>query len=140
MKKAILLLGGMAVLALLAAPAWAGLSPVADSELAGISGKADNQYLFSGTANTTQSLTSDNSANILVGWFQWNDDHSTDASDHKGANDVSGVSTTTQANVVSDTNLIQWGAAATLNWVTDTESSGGTIAQMPYAVFANGGF
>jgi len=140
MKKAIMLLGGIAVLALLAAPVWAGMSSVADSELAGISGKANNQYLFSGTSNTDQSMTQDNSANIQVGWYQWNDDHSTDASDHKGANDVSGDATTTQQNVVADTNLINWGAAATLNWVTGTESSGGTIAQMPYAVFANGGF
>jgi hypothetical protein len=140
MKKAILILGGLAVLALMAMPVWAGMSPIADSELAGISGKANNQYLFSGTSNTSQVLTSDNSANIQVGWYQWNDNHSADVSDHKGANDVSGTSTTTQENVVADTNIIQWGAAATLNWVTTTETSSGTIAQMPYAVFANGGF
>jgi hypothetical protein len=140
MKKAILILGGIAVLALMALPVWAGMSSVADSDLAGISGKANNQYLFSGTSNTNQTMTEDNSANIQVGWFQWNDDHSTDMSNHKGANDVSGDATTTQQNVVADTNLIQWGAAASLNWVTSTETSSGTIAQMPYAVFANGGF
>jgi hypothetical protein len=138
MKRMLLVLGGITVLAFVATQAWAGMTLVADSDLSGISGKADNSFTMSG--GIVQTLTTDNSANVEVGVEQWNDTHATDASDHKGANDQSGANTQVQANDVADTIVINWGAAATLNWVTDTESSGDVIAQMPYAVFANGGF
>jgi hypothetical protein len=138
MKRVILLLGGITVLALMASQVWAGMSPVADSELAGISGKADNNFILSGTIN--QTLTVDNSANVEVGVEQWNDDHAADTSNHKGANDQRGDNSQVQNNVTADTNIINWGAAAALNWVDTSETSSDVIAQMPYAVFANGGF
>jgi len=108
MKKATLILGGIAVLALMAMPVWAGMSPIADSDLAGISGKASNQYLFSGTSNTSQILTSDNSANIQVGWYQWNDDHSADVSDHKGANDDDSVGRCGDLELGDDDGNFKW--------------------------------
>lgn len=142
MTKSILsILGGIAGLALLlAVPVWAGeMSQVTDSDLAGISGKV-NTYLFSGALTTDQANTNGSSANISVGWYQWSDDHTADTSDHKGANDQSGSDSTVQQNVVATANVIQWGAWATTNWNTASETSTGTIISMAYATMANGGF
>lgn len=140
MKTLLSVIGGMAVLMLLLVlPVQAEMSVVVDSDLSGISGKASNQYNFSGASSTAQAVSNDSSANIQVGWFQWNDVHSGDTTNHKGANDQSGTSTNVQENVVSSANVINWGAAAHNNLVI-TGGIGDGGANMAYGVFANGGF
>jgi hypothetical protein len=135
------ILGGMAMLALLlAVPVRSEMVTVSDSDLSGITGKSVNSLSFSGTANTSIEATGDNSANIQTGWFQWNDRHDADTSVNKGGNNQSGDNSAVQQNVTADSNVINWGAAATLTWVTGSGGATGTIAQMPYAVMGVGGF
>jgi hypothetical protein len=151
------ILGGMAMLALLlAVPVRAEMAAIADSDLSGISGKASNTYMFSGTTTTTITANGDSSANVQFGWFQWTDRHgnsdvdlstdtvldgaAVDISNHKGANNQSGANSAVQENVVADSNVINWGAAATLVWITGSGTVTGAINQMPYAVMAVGGF
>jgi len=149
------ILGGVTMLALVVAlPVRAEMSAVSDSDLAGITGKAiNNSYLFSGTSATTLDVP-EGSANIQFGWYQWTDRHgnsdvvgtvavngsAADTSDHKGANNQSGDSTTVQENVVADANTINWGAYSALIWVSGNENSSGSIAQMPYSTMGIGGF
>jgi hypothetical protein len=143
MKTYLSIIGGIAMLALLVAvPAKAEMTAVGDSDMAGISGKAGtaNDYTFSSNSVTNQLNSNDSSSNIQVGWFQWNDDHTSDVSDHKGANDQAGDTSSVQQNIVADHNAINWGAWSSLSWKSSGDTSTGTIAQMPYAIMAVGGF
>jgi hypothetical protein len=133
------ILGGMAMLALLlAVPVRSEMVTASDSDLSGITGKVNNTLTFTGGAVTD--ITAGGSANVQFGWYQWNDDHSADVSINKGGNNQSGDTSAVQENVVADSNLINWGAAANLIWISATESSTGSIAQMPYATMGVGGF
>jgi hypothetical protein len=136
------ILGGLVVLGFMVAlPIQAEMVAVSDSDLSGITGKDfTNEYLFSGDTTTSITANGDSSANIQVGWYQWTDNHATETSDHKGANDQSGATTTVQGNVAADVNVINWGAWSQLDWVSATDTSGGTISQMAYGVAAIGGF
>lgn len=125
---------------LLAVPVRSEMVTVSDSDLSGITGKALNTLTFAATANTTITANGDSSANVQVGWYQWNDRHDTDGSVNKGGNNQSGDTSAVQQNVVANTNSINWGAWSTLTWISGNESSTGTIAQMPYAVMGVGGF
>jgi hypothetical protein len=125
MKKYSSMWLGLGMLALLlAVPVWAEMAVVSDSDLGSVTGK--NNYLENG------------SANIQIDIFSWTDDHTADQSDHKGANDQSGTSSTVQSDVHAAANVINWGAAAQNNLVSD--SIAGTQENMSYGVFAGGGF
>ena len=142
MKKSIPIVGGAAAVALLlAAPGQAEVTAVGDSELASITGKmghSPNQFDIGSSGTTTQSVTTGDS-NIQWAWYQWHDEHGTDGSIKKGANDQSGTSSLVQASVVAETNLINWGAAASGQ---NTVGDAGSVDQLSVgaASFANGGF
>ena len=140
-KKMLSIVIGLAGLALVVAvPAMAGMMSVSDSDLSSISGK-DNGITFASGSTILQDQSGDQSANITVGVEQWFDNHSADASDHKGANDLSGATTQAQQTVTAEVNAIQWGSAGntTFDTGTITVSSGG-YTNMAYGVFAGGGF
>jgi len=93
-------------------PAQAGMVAVGDSDLATISGKA-NLATIAGTDSLLQG--SDNSnGDVQIGYYQWDDDHSTDQSNQKGGNIFSsaGGANSAQQNVTGVINEINWGAAA----------------------------
>jgi len=117
-------------------PVQAEMLSVADSDLAAITGK-DNASTLTGTSSLTQGVDGSN-GNITVGYFQWNDDHSTDQSNHKGANDQSGAASAVQANVVSALNGITWGAYAAVN--TTAASIGNSFDSETWATLYVGGF
>ena len=97
-------------------PAQAEMVAVGDSDLASISGKAGNVALILGTDSLTQSANSAN-GNVQIGYFQWNDLHTADSSNQKGANFFdsgagAAAGNKVQQNVVAVINEINWGAAA----------------------------
>jgi len=116
---------------------------VGDSDLAGITGKA-NTYSFGADATITQSAANDTSANIQVGWYQWTDTHTTDGTNQKAANyfDSTGGPNQAQQSVVASINAITWGATGNgeLTATDVTVSGTGGFANMDYAVMAVGGF
>jgi hypothetical protein len=93
-------------------PAQAEMVAVGDSDLATISGKA-NLASIAGTDALLQGADNSN-GNVQVGYFQWDDDHSTDQSNQKGSNIFSseGGANAAQQNVTGVINEINWGAAA----------------------------
>lgn len=95
-------------MALLALPVYAGMVGMSDQDLAGISGK-DNSLSNVGTISQ---VSDGDNGSIVVGILQWTDDHTADASNHKGANDISGATSTVQQTVNAQVNMIQWGALA----------------------------
>ena len=121
MKKTwYMMLGVLAVAALLAAvPVHAASISLSDSDLAAISGKSAS---VDGTALTANVDFGD--ANSQTGSYTWNDSHTNDANDHKGANDTSGATSAVQQNVVASSNLISWGAASVGTGVVGTASAG----------------
>lgn len=142
MKKSqlALIIAGMAAGTIMSAPVFAATTSLSDKAMDEVSGKA-NSYSFGATATTSITTGDDSSANIQVGWYQWTDDHSTDGSLDKGANNQSGASSNVQSNIATTANSIFWGAIGQ-NTVVNT--SGGAITgeqyNMAYGVFANGGF
>jgi hypothetical protein len=139
MAKQLMLLTfvGALLVALWALPVHAGMVAVSDSDLAAISGK-DNTSSLLGDSSLTQG-GDDQNGDVTIGYFQWSDDHSADASDHKGANDASGSTSAVQANVVSEINAISWGALASANYVSgDTTDAG--VDQEAWATLFVGGF
>ena len=93
-------------------PAQAGMVAVGDSDLAAITGKA-NLATISGSDALLQGSDNAN-GDIQVGYFQWDDDHSTDQSNQKASNIFSsgGGANQAQQNVTGVINEINWGAAA----------------------------
>jgi hypothetical protein len=145
MKKSQLaiIIAGLAAGTLLSAPVFADTVALSDTAMDAIAGKA-NTYTFSSDQSATLAAGSDASANIQFDWYQWTDDHSTDGSLDKGANNQSGASSNVQSTITTTANGIVWGALAQ-NTVVNTEGTpnagiGGTQSNMAYGVFANGGF
>jgi hypothetical protein len=142
-KKLLSIVVGLAGLALVVAtPVMAGMMSVSDSDLSSISGKNAITFTTScACSSIAQDQSGDQSANISVAVEQWFDNHSADASDHKGANDLSGATTQAQQTVTAEVNAIQWGSAGntTFDATTLTVTSGG-YTNMAYGVFAGGGF
>jgi hypothetical protein len=139
MAKQLMLLTfvGALLVALWALPVHAGMMAVSDSDLAAISGKDNTSSLL---GDSTLNQGGDNlNGNINVGYYQWNDNHSQDQSDHKGANDASGSASAVQQNVVASINAISWGAIATANYVSGTTSDAG-VEQEAWATLYVGGF
>lgn len=128
---------GALLVALWALPVRAGMMSVSDSDLAAITGK-DNTSTIEGASLLTQGNESSN-GDINVGYYQWSDNHSADASDHKGANDQSGANSAVQQNVVADFNAISWGAYAQANYVSGDVVDAG-IDQEAWATLYVGGF
>jgi hypothetical protein len=93
-------------------PAQAEMVAVGDSDLSTISGKA-NFASIAGVDDLVQGADGSN-GNVQVGYFQWDDDHSTDQSNQKGGNIFSseGGANAAQQNVTGVINEINWGAAA----------------------------
>ena len=143
MKSYRSILSGLVMLSLLIAlPVWAEMAAVSDSEMAGITGKAaTNTYTFSSGAFTRQTASSDTSANIQVGWYQWSDNHATDQSNQKAANDFdsSGGSNQAQYQVTAAINAINWGATGNGEIVAG-DLAATDFTNMDYAVMAVGGF
>jgi hypothetical protein len=100
----------------LIAPVYAAKQTIGDEALDGITGKADNVATIQGNSTLTVGMSSSNGS-VQVGYYQWNDDHSADASDHKGANDQSGANSGVQQNVNSTVNTLLWGAGAQVSTV-----------------------
>ena len=145
MKKSplALIIAGLAAGTLLSAPVFADTVALSDDAMDAIAGKA-NTYDFQSDQSATLSVGDDGSANIQFDWYQWTDDHSTDGSLDKGANNQSGASSNVQSTITTTANGIIWGALAQNTLVND-EGSGsvgvaGTQSNMSYGVFANGGF
>ena len=141
MKKSqlALIIAGMAAGTLLSAPVFAAPQSLDDSTMDSISGKA-NTYTFGSTATTLMSIGDDASANIQVGWYQWTDDHSTDGSLDKGANNQSGASSNVQSDIATTANSIMWGAIGQNTVENPGATIAGTQSNMAYGVFTNGGF
>jgi hypothetical protein len=139
MAKQLMLLTfvGALFVALWALPVHAGMVAVSDSDLAAVSGKDNTSSLF-GDSSLTQGGDNLN-GNINIGYFQWDDNHSADASDHKGANDASGSASAVQQNVVGSINAISWGALASANYVSGDTSDAG-VEQEAWATLYVGGF
>jgi hypothetical protein len=143
MKPIALIVAGMAAATMLSAPVFAAKAVVSDTEMDAVAGK-DNTYTFSSDSSATVSLANDASANIQFDWYQWGDDHSTDGSSNKGANDQSGANSTVQQNISGSANALIWGSAGQ-NVLTNVEGSGAVgvgndQTNMSYGVFAAGGF
>jgi hypothetical protein len=145
MKPIALVVAGMAAATLLSAPVYAAKTSLSDDAMDAVSGKAAsaNLYTFSSDSTALVSLTGDASANIQFDWYQWADDHSTDSSLNKGANDQSGSSSQVQQNIAGQANALIWGSAGQ-NYLLNAEGANGGIAgsqtNMSYGVFAAGGF
>jgi hypothetical protein len=143
MKPIALAVAGMAAAGLLSAPVFAAKVSLGDKALDAVSGK--NAYNFSSSNTATVSLASDASANIQFDWYQWEDNHSGDASYNKGANDQSGSASQVQQNIQGEANALIWGSAGqnVLNNVGSIGSAQGVASSqvnMSYGVFAGGGF
>lgn len=140
MKNTSVTLGVAAAACLLATPAFAAKTSLGDGDLNKVTGK-DNTYTFGSTATSTVSNSSDTSANIAFGWYQWTDDHSADKSLDKGANDQSGSASAVQQSVTATVNSLAWGAIGQNNLVNGaTVTLTGPETNMAYGVFAGGGF
>lgn len=114
MKVILSVFGSLAVAALLiAVPAQAEMDTVSDSDMDAISGKGN--------------------ASIVFGGYSWGDDHTADASDHKGALDNQGVITLSGINSAN-----VWGAYAGAEVFADG-NTGATEAEAT-ANLAVGGF
>jgi hypothetical protein len=105
--------------ALLSMPVYAaGLKTLNDSDLSKVTGK-DNVSSF-GAADTLVIHNDNTNGTVSIGYFQWEDVHTTDTSDHKGANDQSGTNSVVQQNVSGELNSLLWGAGAQVSTVNAT--------------------
>lgn len=123
-------------------PAFAAKTALDDGALGKVSGKADNAFTFGNTSVSDTTITNTNTKDVIsFGWFQWNDHHGTDTSDHKGANDQSGVTSSVQQAAVAQVNGLTWGWSSQ-NLLTngDTTTLTGTELNMAYGATVVGGF
>jgi len=132
--------GALAVL--MVAPVYAAKQSLGDNALDGITGKGDNTSTITGNSSLIGRMggtTAGDAGSVQVGYYQWNDDHSTDGSDHKGANDQSGANSGVQANVTASINTLLWGAGAQVSTI-NTASVGGTQDTESWGTMYLGGF
>ena len=140
MKPITLVVAGMAAATVLAAPVFAAKVSLSDSAIDAVAGQANNTYHFSSDQTATLNLSNDASANIQFDWYQWTDDHSSDQSSNKGANDQSGSNSHVQQSITGKANALIWGSAGQ-NVLTNTDSTiSASQTNMSYGVFAGGGF
>jgi hypothetical protein len=121
-------------------PAQAEMVAVGDSDLATISGKA-NFASLAGTDDLVQGADGSN-GNVQVGYFQWDDDHSTDQSNQKASNDFSseGGANAAQQNVTGVINEINWGAAANSATNVGSLTTSGDVDIETWGTLFIGGF
>lgn len=133
---------GVFAVALWALPVQAEMVSVGDSELSAISGKADGRTsdnTNTGAGNLLIGADASN-GNIQVGYYQWNDNHSTDASTNKGGNNQSGATSAVQQNVVAETNAISWGAFADASYISSGNVVDNGVDQESWSTLFIGGF
>jgi hypothetical protein len=140
MAKQLMLLTfvGALLVALWALPVHAGMMAVSDSDLAAITGK-DNAATVNGDGNILQG-GDDQNGDVVVGILQWDDTHTGDLSNHKGANDQGGSSSQVQNNVTASINAISWGALASANYVSAGAVADAGVDQEAWATLYVGGF
>lgn len=131
---------GVVAICMSASPAFASKSSLSEKTLGDVTAK-NNTYSFGDTATSTLYQTDTRGSNILFGWYQWQDDHSGDLSNHKGANDQNGTNNATQQNVTATVNSLAWG------WISQNNLTNGKVVtlsgpelNMAYGVTAVGGF
>jgi len=136
MKVKWYVLVGLVVAAfLVSAPLHAASVAISDEDLAGVSGKYAEALGETGTAagiaQGADCLTGgcvtleEGDGNSQTGSYDWTDTHAADASQHKGANDISGANSAVQQNVVAADNAISWGA-----WSTGTAVVGAVTGDL----------
>ena len=138
----------MAGMLLWAVPVQAEMVQMADSDMDVISGKAHVLAGVKHSPNTVEvlgNLSSDinvtnGEGNVVVGYYQWADDHVADVSDQKGSNSFGSVGGSNQAqqNVIAQVNAISWGAYASVGVVAGT--IGGDQIGESWATLYIGGF
>lgn len=122
---------------LLAAPAYAARKTMDDQSLAGISGKGDNSATIGGSSSLNLFMGKDGGS-VQVGFYQWNDNHSSDNSDHKGANDQSGNHSMVQEHIASVENTLAWGGASDAVTVNTAKVGGDQVTQSWWTMYLGG--
>ena len=146
MRKPFIMFVMLVGILVMALPVWAAPMAVSDADLSGISGKNVSTDTSGGpNISTTNECASGTcigevSGSVLYGSFSWTDDHSADASNHKGANDVSGANSAVQQNVVATDNSIVWGAISGMHFVSGDAGNSATQLIDSRAVQDIGGF
>jgi len=115
--------------------AYAGTTSISDSDLEAIAGK-DNSATFASTAIAV-TLASGN-GDVQVGFYQWDDNHSGDASNEKGGNSANGTSSNVQNAVTALNNIFGWGAAAQVD--TTAATIGASFDSESWGTLMVGGF
>ena len=139
MKTNMLTLASAAALTMsLTLPVHAATTVVSDAALDAISGK-DNLSTV-GASDTTSILGSTLNGNIQVGYYQWEDDHSSDKSQNKGGNIQSGSESQVQQSITVDANTLAWGAVAQSITTNTASSIGNDQTVEDWATMYIGGF
>lgn len=120
-----------------ATPTFAAKHIVDNVELDGISARASNQVTITGNS-FLKGLMNSSKGSIQIGSYQWSDDHSTDGSNHKGANDQSGAFSRVQQNITTSINALVWGAAAQVSTVNTAPVRGDQTTQAWATMFLGG--
>ncbi len=138
MKTNMLTLASAAALTMsLALPAFAGTTALTDEALDAVSGKANTATV--GGLNSASVTGSTLNGNIQVGYYQWDDDHSADASTNKGGNLQSGDASAVQQNGTAVGNTLAWGAVSQ-SITTNNADIGNDQAMESWATMYIGGF
>jgi hypothetical protein len=139
MKPVVLVAAGVAAAVLLSAPVFAAKTPLSDEAMAEVSGHA-NDYTFNGNSNTTVSLAGGAGANVQFVGYQWSDNHASDQSQDKGANNQSGSASQVQQHVGGQANALFVGSVNQNVLINSEGSTSGNQNVTAYAVVAHGGF
>jgi hypothetical protein len=94
-----------------ATPVYASPVALSDSQLDAVSGK-DNTSTVRGVDTTVIGGLKNIAGNVQVGYYQWDDDHETDASLNKGGNVQSGEHSMVQQYAMVMANQVAWGGAS----------------------------
>jgi len=138
MKTNMLTLASAAALTMsLALPVYAGTTALTDEALDAVSGKANTSTV--GGVDTTTISGSTLNGNVQVGYYQWDDDHSADASTNKGGNLQSGANSAVQQNGTAVANTLAWGAVSQ-SITTNNADIGNDQAMESWATMYIGGF
>lgn len=139
MKPFVLVMAGMAAAILLSTPVFAAKASLSDEAIDEVSGTA-NDFAFSGNSSTTASLASGASANIQFNGYQWSDEHTTDQSQNKGANNQSGSASQVQQNISGHANALVVGSVSQNVLINIGGSVEGSQNAVAYAAVVGGGF
>jgi hypothetical protein len=115
----------------------AGQATLSDSELDAIAGKGQNNATFVSTSIDIEQGSGN--GNVQIGFYQWDDFHTTDSSYAKGGNSANGTTSNVQNGVVGQNNIFGWGAAAQVNTAV-SGSVGDSFASESWGTLMVGGF